>query len=1288
MDLCGPMRVVSINGKSVLCYPTNDNDDLGKLDAKADIGPGLHSMTPTTSSSGLIPNTVSQQPCIPPNRDDWDHLFQPMFDEYFNPPLIVVIPVQDAAAPRAVVLADSPVSTSIDQDAPLTSIPLTQEQEHSPNISQDRTKDHLIANVIGDPSRLVSTRKQLKTKPSGATYMPPNFCRTKRTSNHPMTKPSCIDAMQNKFMNLKDYNYLEYCVQICPDIVMGSCKRMESISEESFNPSKIESILCSSKQSSNKNMMIFQLDVKMAFLNGELKEEVYLSQPEGFVDQEYSSHVYKLKKALYGLIAVDPTLFTWKAGNDLLLVQIYVDDIIFASTNTARCNEFANLMTTKFKMSMMGQISFFLGLQISQSPRDTPIVEKNKLDKYLQGTPVDATLYRGMIGSLMYLTSSRPDLIYAVCLCARYQEKPIEKHLNTTHITRDVRTLDAIHQEALNSRYKLVSWSFPEAKEHWRFRDYGFTFNKIPLYCDNKSAIALCCYNVPHSRAKHIDVHYHFIKEHVENRIVELYFIRTEYQLADIFAKPLPRERFNFSIEKLGMRSISRILNKHNNLLFVMKMGSFAENDSRSLYQSPDRKPAYAQKEETFQVYTIKKVQDTDSYEFLLANKKYIVNAKVFRTILAICLRVEGVDFTDVPEDNTPLTFLIDLGYKGQLNRHTNMFVDHMHQPQRTLAAIINKENVDYSDLIWEDFAYQIDHKKQKRSRQSEPEPEPAKKKTSTEEAEAARKVHATHAMIVNESIPEYVKKKSSGRSSKNVVIQDTPSAPNSKPATSKTKLKGAPSLTPQEQEVADIIQALKESKKTSRRQPGTGGSNKGTGSKPGVPDESTVVSDTLSEGTGAKPGVPDEDKDITEETDDKDGDVDDEGDGDVDDEGDDHVRDTQDADDEDDETKFDEDETYKYKIRVRNEEYVEMKDDEVVESDKGEEMVTDATKEEAEKTLEAIDYTKKTELPPSSSSLFVSSGFGDQFLKLSFDSPLVSIVKDSADIDSQVPTVVDSYLDTKVGDVFHKELQKHTADLIHKYSLQHLPELTKKLTPTAEQESEKSTAPYLLDEYGVLVFRMTLSSTMPASLVKMTGYRGVFSKGSRMHQLITESGDDLSLRSISFLLLISIRSFPYSESREMQGILLLTSYNPRHRLSLQAHSSDISALSFGFVESVACIPTEGGYVAVVSDGLYVRFDSHGYYWGLNWLVGLVVIYYLIRDEIVVVFGFWIAVHYGLKFVGRFILEGGGGGSYGVGEVGQLGFVWSVWGCSNRVMVRMLIAESWLATLEARSVVV
>ncbi|GJY60309.1 retrovirus-related pol polyprotein from transposon TNT 1-94 [Tanacetum coccineum] len=263
------------------------------------------------------------------------------------------------------------------------------------------------------------------------------------------------------------------------------------------------------------------MDVKTAFLNGELKEEVYVSQPEGFVDQDNPSHVYKLKKALYGLKqaphawydmlssfiislqfskgAVDLTHFTRHAGNNLLL------------------------------MSMIGKMSFFLRLQISQSPRgifinqskyaseivkkyglnstnsgDTPMIKNKKLDEDLQGKQVDATLYRAMIGSLMYLTASD----------------------------------------------KLVSWSSKKQKS-------TAISSTEAEYIALSSAIALCCNNVQHSRAKHIDIRYHFIKEQVENGIVELYFVRTEYQLADIFTKPLPIERFNFLIEKLGMRSMS-----------------------------------------------------------------------------------------------------------------------------------------------------------------------------------------------------------------------------------------------------------------------------------------------------------------------------------------------------------------------------------------------------------------------------------------------------------------------------------------------------------------------------------------------------------------------------------------------------------------------------------------------------------------------------------------------------------------------------------------------------------
>ncbi|GJZ97597.1 hypothetical protein Tco_0670050 [Tanacetum coccineum] len=514
------------------------------------------------------------------------------------------------------------------------------------------------------------------------------------------------------------------------------------------------------------------------------------------------------------------------------------------------------------------------------------------------------------------------------------------------------------------------------------------------------------------------------------------------------------------------------------------------------------------------------------------------------RTILDICPRVEGVNFTDIPDNDTILAFLIKLGYKGPLYKHTNMFVDHMHQPWRTLAAIINKclsgktasndklrkskidilwgmfyrENVDYLELIWEDIAYHIDHRKDKRSRrknmpfprftkviinyflkehnslsnlkfqhyhtikddgivcrlkfvrigedyqeyglsiletmlieaikqsksyqmfikystgqihpkksrgkgsqgkknavdsqeivdvseESEPEPESVKIKTSklgksiiqtgAKEAEAARQVHATYARVVTGSVLEPTKKIKSGKVTSDLT----------------KKLKGVPSLTLEEQEAEDTMQALKESKKTSKRQIGTEGSNEGTGTIPRVPNESTVVSATSSERTGTKPGVPDKKKEITKENVILEWELEQESEHSEEDKLDDGVKDEKegDADDEDDETESDEDDIYKYKIRVRKDEDEEMINAKVDDSYKGDEEVTDAAKADAEKTSEVKDDPKKTKLPPTSSSLSVSSGFGDQFLKLSSESSLVSIVKDTTD------TEINSLLEVKI---------------------------------------------------------------------------------------------------------------------------------------------------------------------------------------------------------------------------------------------------------------------------------
>nr|GEZ14136.1 retrovirus-related Pol polyprotein from transposon TNT 1-94 [Tanacetum cinerariifolium] len=285
--------------------------------------------------------------------------------------------------------------------------------------------------------------------------------------------------------------------------------------EESFVLfARLEPIRIFLAYAAHKNMVVYQMDVKTVFLNGNLREEVYVSQPDGFVDQDKLNHVYKLKKALYGLKqdprtwydmlssflisqdfskgSVDPTLFIRRNGNDLLLVQIYVDDIIFAASTLELCDLFANLMCSKFKMSMMGKISFFLGLQISQSLRgifinqskyafeslkkygsescdlvDTPMVEKSKLDEDKEGKAIDPSHYRGMIGTLLYLITNRPDLQFAICMCARHQARPTEKHDSSVALTAfadaDHAGCQDTHRSTSGSVQflgeRLISWS-------------------------------------------------------------------------------------------------------------------------------------------------------------------------------------------------------------------------------------------------------------------------------------------------------------------------------------------------------------------------------------------------------------------------------------------------------------------------------------------------------------------------------------------------------------------------------------------------------------------------------------------------------------------------------------------------------------------------------------------------------------------------------------------------------------------------------------------------------------
>nr|GEV62093.1 retrovirus-related Pol polyprotein from transposon TNT 1-94 [Tanacetum cinerariifolium] len=398
--------------------------------------------------------------------------------------------------------------------------------------------------------------------------------------------------------------------------------------KESFAPvARLEAIRLFIAYAAHKSFTVYQMDVKTAFLYGPLKEEVYVNQPDGFVDPYHPDKVYRLKKALYGLKqaprewydelsnflvskgfskgSIDPTLFITKHRGDILLVQIYVDDIIFGIQihqpphgifiNQAK---YAQEILIKHGMTSCDSVGTPMGIK--------------HLDADLSETPIDQMKYQSMVGALMYLTTSRPDIVHATCYCACYQAKPTKKHLiavkrifrylkYTIHMgiwyPKDTgfeltSFLDSDHAGCLDSRKstsggiqfiggdKLVSWSSKKqdctsmssveakyvslsacyAQVLWmrtQLTDYGFHFDKIPMYCDSKAAIAISYNLVQHSRTKHIDVRYHFIKEKVEKGIVELFFVRTEYQLADLFNKALPKERFKYLVRRLGMRCLT-----------------------------------------------------------------------------------------------------------------------------------------------------------------------------------------------------------------------------------------------------------------------------------------------------------------------------------------------------------------------------------------------------------------------------------------------------------------------------------------------------------------------------------------------------------------------------------------------------------------------------------------------------------------------------------------------------------------------------------------------------------
>nr|GEW59929.1 retrovirus-related Pol polyprotein from transposon TNT 1-94 [Tanacetum cinerariifolium] len=454
------------------------------------------------------------------------------------------------------------------------------------------TKDQPLEQVHGNPSSPVQTRRQLT--------IDPEMCMYALTVWEVVDKPFGKTVIKLKWLwkNKKDED--QTIIRNQARLVAKGYAQEEGIDfEESFAPvARLEAFRIFIAYAAHKSFPIYQMDVKTEFLNGPLKEEVYVAQPDGFVDTDHPEKVYRLRKALYGLKQAP--------------------------------------RACRFEMSLMGEMKFFLGLQIHQSPCGifinqtkytleilrkygmdngqsigTPMATKPKLDAELSGNPVDQTDYRIKIGSLMYLTSSRPDIVQAVCFCARYQSRPTKKHLKEVkRIFRYLRGTvnmglwypkgssfeltafsDVDHARCIDSRKitsggiqflgdKLVSWmskkqncttmlsakaeyvvsSASYAQVMWmrtQLQDYGFNYNKIPLYCDSQLAIAISYNPVHHSRTKHIHTRYHFIKEHVENGIIELYFVRTEYQLANMFTKALPEDRFKYLVRRIGMRCLT-----------------------------------------------------------------------------------------------------------------------------------------------------------------------------------------------------------------------------------------------------------------------------------------------------------------------------------------------------------------------------------------------------------------------------------------------------------------------------------------------------------------------------------------------------------------------------------------------------------------------------------------------------------------------------------------------------------------------------------------------------------
>nr|GEY54477.1 retrotransposon protein, putative, unclassified [Tanacetum cinerariifolium] len=300
------------------------------------------------------------------------------------------------------------------------------------------------------------------------------------------------------------------------------------------------------------------------------------------------------------------------------------------------------------------------------------MVEKSKLDEDKEGKVVDPSHYHGMTGTLLYLTAGRPDL--AICMCARLISWSSKRQKSAAISSTEDKYI------ALSGCCAQILWMRSQLS------DYDPGFNKIPMYCDNKSAIALCCNNVQHSWSKNIDIKYHFIKEHVENGVIELYFVNTEYQLADLFTKALGKDRIEFLINKLGMRSftpknLKQLMDEVDETMDTTIKQQAAIDEAlvphakrlrigRSNFRLLSN---IKSKESTLQlVYDVLRICPFFK-AFLMDNKKHIVNLESFRDMLRICPRVHGQTFDEPPFEEEILTFFHFLRHSAAIKTLTDV---------------------------------------------------------------------------------------------------------------------------------------------------------------------------------------------------------------------------------------------------------------------------------------------------------------------------------------------------------------------------------------------------------------------------------------------------------------------------------------------------------------------------------------------------------------------------------------------------------------------------------------